>query len=280
LLHTFSPFLFDTFSPIFNFTKKRKKCQYICAECQFFEKNLLVWRKKGQSQLPVNQKSIVNLFFYFWLTICSTSFIMEPVLFLTIHFREEIIMSAVTTTKKKSFTTFQMALIAVMAAITCILGPLSIPIPISPVPISLTNLAIYLTVCLLGWKFGTISYLIYLLIGIAGLPVFSGFSSGFAKLLGPTGGYLIGFIPMAIICGFAFEKFSNRGMQIVVLAIGTIVAYIFGTAWLAIEAHLTFYQALLAGVIPYIPGDLVKIILVVLAGPIVKKRLQSGGFLL
>ena len=180
-------------------------------------------------------------------------------------------MSAVTTTKKKSFTTFQMALIAVMAAITCILGPLSIPIPISPVPISLTNLAIYLTVCLLGWKFGTISYLIYLLIGIAGLP---------AKLLGPTGGYLIGFIPMAIICGFAFEKFSNRGMQIVGLAIGTIVAYIFGTAWLAIEAHLTFYQALLAGVIPYIPGALVKIILVVLAGPIVKKRLQSGGFLL
>lgn len=86
-------------------------------------------------------------------------------------------------TKKKSFTTFQMALIAVMAAITCILGPLSIPIPVSPVPISLTNLAIYLTVCLLGWKFGTISYLIYLLIGIAGLPVFSSFSSGFAKLL-------------------------------------------------------------------------------------------------
>ena len=56
-------------------------------------------------------------------------------------------MSAITTTKKKSFTTFQMTLIAVMAAITCILGPLSIPIPISPVPISLTNLAIYLTVC-------------------------------------------------------------------------------------------------------------------------------------
>ena len=189
-------------------------------------------------------------------------------------------MSAITTTKKKSFTTFQMTLIAVMAAITCILGPLSIPIPISPVPISLTNLAIYLTVCLLGWKFGTISYLIYLLIGIAGLPVFSGFSSGFAKLLGPTGGYLIGFIPMAIICGFAFEKFSNHGMQIVGLAIGTIVAYIFGTAWLAIAAHLTYYQALHAGVIPYIPGDLVKIILVVLAGPIVKKRLQSGGFLL
>lgn len=60
--------------------------------------------------------------------------------------------TATVNTKKKSFTTFQMALIAVMAAITCILGPLSIPIPVSPVPISLTNLAIYLTVCLLGWN--------------------------------------------------------------------------------------------------------------------------------
>ena len=130
----------------------------------------------------------------------------------------------------------------------------SLSIPFSPVPISLTNLVLYVIIYVEGWKRATGSYLIYLLIGIAGLPVFSGFSSGVAKLLGPTGGYLIGFIPMAISCGFAFEKFSNRGMQIVGLAIGTIVAYIFGTAWLAIEAHLTFYQALLAGVIPYIPG--------------------------
>ena len=175
-------------------------------------------------------------------------------------------------------STYAMVVTALMAAVTCILAPLSVPI--GPVPISLTNFAIYLSLYLLDWKKGTLSYLIYLLLGLVGLPVFSGFTGGLAKLAGPTGGYIIGFIPMAIICGFAFEKFSNRGMQIVGLAIGTIVAYIFGTAWLAIEAHLTFYQALLAGVIPYIPGDLVKIILVVLAGPIVKKRLQSGGFLL
>ena len=175
-------------------------------------------------------------------------------------------------------STYAMVVTALMAAVTCILAPLSVPI--GPVPISLTNFAIYLSLYLLDWKKGTLSYLIYLLLGLVGLPVFSGFTGGLAKLAGPTGGYIIGFIPMAIICGFAFEKFSNRGMQIAGLAIGTIVAYIFGTAWLAIEAHLTFYQALLAGVIPYIPGDLVKIILVVLVGPIVKKRLQSAGLLL
>ena len=107
---------------------------------------------------------------------------------------------------RRAFTTRQMTLSAIMAAVICILGPLSIPIPVSPVPITLTNLAIYFTVCILGWKLGTVSYLIYLVIGLAGLPVFSSFGAGFGKLLGPTGGYLIGFIFMAIICGLFFEK--------------------------------------------------------------------------
>ena len=182
-------------------------------------------------------------------------------------------MSAVTTTKKKSFTTFQMALIAVMAAITCILGPLSIPIPFSPVPISLTNLAIYLTVCLLGWKFGTISYLIYLLIGIAGLPVFSGFSSGFAKLLGPTGGYLIGFIPMAIIAGIVIDKYTEKWLLcLLAMIVGTIVCYALGTAWLAYEAKMDMMAALWAGVIPFIPGDLVKMALAILIAPKIRAQ--------
>ena len=184
-------------------------------------------------------------------------------------------MSAITTTKKKSFTTFQMTLIAVMAAITCILGPLSIPIPISPVPISLTNLAIYLTVCLLGWKFGTISYLIYLLIGIAGLPVFSGFSSGFAKLLGPTGGYLIGFIPMAIIAGIVIDKFTNRGIQILGMIVGTAICYAFGTAWFCFQSGYTVGAALAVCVIPFIPADLCKMVIAMIIGPMVRKRLGT-----
>jgi len=183
--------------------------------------------------------------------------------------------TATVNTKKKSFTTFQMALIAVMAAITCILGPLSIPIPVSPVPISLTNLAIYLTVCLLGWKFGTISYLIYLLIGIAGLPVFSGFSSGFAKLLGPTGGYLIGFIPMAIIAGIVIDKFTNRGIQILGMIVGTAICYAFGTAWFCFQSGYTVGAALAVCVIPFIPADLCKMVIAMIIGPMVRKRLGT-----
>ena len=183
--------------------------------------------------------------------------------------------TATVNTKKKSFTTFQMALIAVMAAITCILGPLSIPIPVSPVPISLTNLAIYLTVCLLGWKFGTISYLIYLLIGIAGLPVFSSFSSGFAKLLGPTGGYLIGFIPMAIVAGIIIDRFHQRWIQIVAMIIGTAICYAFGTVWFCFQSGYTVAAALAVCVIPFIPADLIKIVIVTIIGPMIRKRLGT-----
>lgn len=175
----------------------------------------------------------------------------------------------------RAFTTGQMTLTAIMAAVICILGPLSIPIPVSPVPITLTNLAIYFTVCILGWKLGTISYLIYLVIGLAGLPVFSSFGAGFGKLLGPTGGYLIGFIFMAIICGLFFEKTDNRILLFLGLVLGSLVNYLFGTAWLAVQIKLTFSQALWVGVIPYIPADLIKILLAVILAPPLQRRLQK-----
>ncbi len=87
-----------------------------------------------------------------------------------------------TATKTNSkFTIQQIAMIAVMTAVTCVLAPLSVPI--GPVPISLTNLVIYFSLFILGTKKGTISYLIYLLIGLVGIPVFSGFTSGARKAL-------------------------------------------------------------------------------------------------
>ena len=95
--------------------------------------------------------------------------------------------------------TKQMVLIALMTAVTCVLGPLSIPLPFSPVPISLTNFAIFLAIFVLGMKSGTISFIIYLLLGAIGVPVFSSFRGGLQVLAGPTGGYLIGFIFLALI---------------------------------------------------------------------------------
>lgn len=173
--------------------------------------------------------------------------------------------------------TKSITIIGLMAAVTCIMGPLSLSIPVSPVPISLTNLAVYFSIYVLGMKRGTASYIIYLLIGLIGIPVFSSFTSGPAKLLGPTGGYLIGFIFMAIICGFFIDKWNNRLINFVGMVLGTLVCYAFGTAWLAYQASMGFNAALAAGVIPFIPGDLTKIVIALIVGPEIRKRLKKTG---
>lgn len=163
-----------------------------------------------------------------------------------------------------------------VTAITCILAPFSVPIPISPVPISLTNLVLLISVYVLGWKDATVSFLIYLLIGAAGLPVFSGFAGGLGKIAGPTGGYLVGFIFMTIIAGLFVGHFPDRRSLIVIgMALSTAVTYLFGTAWLAFQMEIPFTAALSIGVLPYLPGDTAKIILAVVTGPILRSRLHS-----
>ena len=164
--------------------------------------------------------------------------------------------------------TKQMVLIALMTAVTCVLGPLSIPLPFSPVPISLTNFAIFLAIFVLGMKNGTISFIIYLLLGAVGVPVFSSFRGGLQVLAGPTGGYLIGFIFLALIMGFALEHFDRKLVPTIIgMIIGMAVCYAFGTVWLAKLLSLSFKEGLMMGVIPYLAGDAAKIIIAAIVGP-------------
>ena len=164
--------------------------------------------------------------------------------------------------------TKQMVLIALMTAVTCVLGPLSIPLPFSPVPISLTNFVIFLAIFVLGMKNGTISFIIYLLLGAVGVPVFSSFRGGFQVLAGPTGGYLIGFIFLALIMGFALDHFDRKLVPTIIgMIIGMAVCYAFGTVWLAKLLSLSFKEGLMMGVIPYLPGDAAKIIIAAIVGP-------------
>lgn len=189
-------------------------------------------------------------------------------------------MSSETTKRSSVFRAKAIALIGLMAAVTCVLGPLSIPIPVSPVPISLTNLALYFTVYVIGMKRGTLSYIIYLLIGFVGVPVFSGFTAGPGKLLGPTGGYLIGFIPLALICGFFVDRWpEKRWLHFIGMVAGTLVCYLFGSAWLAYQGGYSFAYACAIGMIPYLPGDLAKIIIALILGPQLRKRLHTSGLI-
>lgn len=164
--------------------------------------------------------------------------------------------------------TKQMVLIALMTAVTCVLGPLFIPLPFSPVPISLTNFAIFLAIFVLGMKNGTISFIIYLLLGAVGVPVFSSFRGGLQVLAGPTGGYLIGFIFLALIMGFALDHFDRKLVPTIIgMIIGMAVCYAFGTVWLAKLLSLSFKEGLMMGVIPYLAGDVAKIIIAAIVGP-------------
>ena len=169
--------------------------------------------------------------------------------------------------------TYALTATALMTAVTCILAPLSVPI--GPVPISLTNFVIFLSLYLLGWKKGTLSLLVYLLLGLAGLPVFSGFAGGISKLAGPTGGYIIGFIPMAIVAGIIIDKSHQRWIQIVAMIIGTAICYAFGTVWFCFQSGYTIAAALAVCVIPFIPADLIKIVIVTIIGPMIRKRLGT-----
>ncbi len=188
---------------------------------------------------------------------------------------------------KKTNTLTQIAL---MAALQCIVSPFAIVFPISPVPVSLATLMLYLSVYVLGKRYATVSCGIYLLIGLVGIPVFSGFAGGVGRLLGPTGGYLIGYPVMTYIGGWCVEKWSSadgigmniRGMagyfmQGLGLAFGTGVCYLFGTLWLVYQAKMDLGTAFLAGVLPFVIGDVIKIIVGVLAGNAVRRRLIKAG---
>ena len=183
-----------------------------------------------------------------------------------------------TSATRSKLTIYQMAAVSLMTALLCILGPMSIPI--GAIPISFTNFVIYLTVYLLGTKLGTFSYLIYLLLGTAGLPVFSAYSGGLAKLAGPTGGYLIGFIFMSVICGIFITKSKGKALPSVFgMAIGTAVAYLFGTIWFMAESGSTLMYALTACVFPFLIGDGIKILLASSIGPLIRRALQKAHLL-
>lgn len=167
----------------------------------------------------------------------------------------------------------RMTTTAVMVAVICILAPISLPI--GPVPISLGTLAIYFTLYVLDWKQATIAVAVYILLGLVGLPVFSGYEGGPGKLFGPTGGYIIGYIPMCILIGmWLTHHYKKVVLSIIVMEAATWLLYMIGTAWLAVSIGKSFYDALALGVLPFIAGDLAKIIAAALVGPVLRDRLR------
>lgn len=167
---------------------------------------------------------------------------------------------------------------ALMAAVTAVLSQFIIPIP--PVPISLSWIAVYLTGILLEKKMAFWTQTAFLLLGAAGAPVFSGFSGGLVKLAGPTGGYLIVYPFMAFIIAFIIEKCGHSCLKYgAAMVIASLVGYAGGTAWLAVSGHISFQAALAAGVLPFIWGDLLKVVFTALFAAALQKALSHAGIL-
>lgn len=155
-----------------------------------------------------------------------------------------------------------MILCAVFAAIMAVCSWLTIP---TTIPFTLQTLAVFCTLCILGGKFGTVSVIVYLLVGLAGVPVFAGFSGGVSAFLTPSGGYLIGFVFTALVYWAITAAFGDRTLvKIIALAAGLIVCYIFGTVWFMIFYSNTVepvgvFTALSWCVFPFLVPDAAKL---------------------
>ena len=161
----------------------------------------------------------------------------------------------------KKINIHQMILVSLFAALTAAGAFVSIPIGL--VPISLQNLFTFLSGMVLGSRLGTFSQLIYILLGVVGLPVFSGFRGGLGVLLGPTGGFLTGFVFSACIIGKLIEMIDDARIwsYFVIGLLGIIIIYACGVTQLLIVTEIGFKEAVIVGVVPFLPGDLLKLII-------------------
>ena len=170
-------------------------------------------------------------------------------------------MSKSTTTRMK---TLDMAYVAMFAAIIAVCSWISIP---ATVPFTLQTFGVFLAVGVLGGKRGTMAVLTYLLLGMIGVPVFSGFAGGIGYMLGSTGGYIVGFIFTALTMWLMESLFGKKRWVLTFsMLLGILVCYVFGTVWFMwVYANNTgeigWWTAFLWCVVPYIIPDVLKILL-------------------
>lgn len=176
--------------------------------------------------------------------------------------------------KDKLFTVHGMVFMAIFAAIICIAAPVSVQI--GPIPITLATFAIYLAGAMLGGRRGMIAVIVYIMLGAVGLPVFSNFNGGFTALLGPTGGYIIGYIPLVLLTGIFSDMNSKKHWTMIIgMLLGTVALYTFGTAWFMIMTSSSLGRALALCALPFVPGDALKIACVSAIAIPLKSRLSS-----
>lgn len=166
--------------------------------------------------------------------------------------------------------TAEMTKMALMVAMNCVSAYIIIPLPFSLSPLALQTLIVNLTGYVLNAKQAFMTMLVYLLVGLAGVPVFTGGSAGPGKLFGPTGGYIIGFLVTAVFLAyFKGEKYNFKRYALLGCVIGIPLIYVFGVVQLKLITGMGWDKAIMTGALPFIPLDIVKCLAAaVIAGPI------------
>lgn len=170
---------------------------------------------------------------------------------------------------------------ALFAGITAVCAQIAFPIPLSPVPFTGQTLAVALTATVLGGRYGALAMTIYALLGAIGVRVFAEFSGGLHVIVGPTGGFIIGFIAAAFVSGRLIEAKENASLTWAMFAnaVGLMIIFIFGMVQLKFVADLTWNQAVMGGIIPFIPTGILKLILASILGMAIRRRLVKLGLL-
>lgn len=171
----------------------------------------------------------------------------------------------------------RVALVGLMAALTAVGALISIRLPVSPVPIVLSNFFAILAGLVLGPRLGTVSQIVYVLLGAAGAPVFAGMHGGAQVLVGPTGGYLVGFIVAAAVSGALGGRRPGAARAIAAAAVGAALIYVLGVPWLAVTTHISLRRAVKLGVLPFLPGDAFKVVVAGLITPALVRAIGAGA---
>lgn len=165
---------------------------------------------------------------------------------------------------------------ALFTALIIVGGYISIPLPIGPVPIVLADFFVIIAGLFLGWKYGLICVAMYLGLGALGLPVFAGGRAGLAVLVGPTGGFLFGYLLLVFAVGLISGKGKKAtdATNLIALIVGNILLYLVGVPWLKVVAHLSWGASLAAGLTPFIIGIVIKIAAAVALGRVLVPRFK------
>lgn len=171
------------------------------------------------------------------------------------------------------------AVAVVVAGLTAALAQVTVPYPLSPAPFTLQTMGVFLAGLLLGPVWAAFSLLLYVVAGAAGAPIFSGGSAGFGVIVGPTGGYLVSFpVAAGVIGAIVHRRVEPRRLDDVsvilqagALLVGLAIVYLVGSVWLAFSTEMALSNGLVQGALVFVPGDVVKALVVM--------GLVTGGYL-